>query len=111
MTPEELFDELHARAERESHVLLQQVGAIRADSLNTFSWPTGARIVQAMRPLAQEFDDQITRAAYNVGLRVRRGRFQCPVCSNPDCPDAIFVPEGFQLYGGKSANYISNFFG
>ena len=111
MDAEALFDELYKKAEARMHVLLRQVGRIRADKLNTFSWPTGVRIVNGMQPLFAEFDAKLTKTAYDVRLRVRRGRHQCPFCHNPDCPDAVFVPEGYQLFGPKeTAAYIAGFF-
>ena len=112
MEVSQLFDDLYRQATSREHVRLRQAAQMKADPLDTFPWPVAGRVIGGMKSLADAFDDELVRTARQSGLRVRRGTFQCPFCKNPDCPDAVFVPEGYVLLHPQEAKaFISNFFG
>lgn len=101
MEAEQLFDELYAKSVGKEHVTLRQVGRLKQDPLDTFPWPTAVRIIREVGEICSGLDAELTKIATTNRMRVRRGSFQCPYCNNKDCPDAVFVPEGYVLLGPK----------
>jgi hypothetical protein len=92
-----LFEQLYEQAINREHVLLNQVARLKLDNVNTMSWPAAAAMLHGIKPISDSFDREILAIARRNKMRVREGHFYCPLCNNPDCPDAIFVPAGYQI--------------
>lgn len=97
MASQTLFEQLYEQAISREHVLLNQVARLRLDTVNTMSWPAAAAMLQGVKPITETFERELITIARRNKMRVREGRFVCPICSNPDCADAIFVPDGYQI--------------
>lgn len=91
-----LFDELYRTSYRRDHARIFRIIAIHKQYPEA-DWLTCARLCDQMIPLERYFENEILEIAYRNRMRVRQGRYVCPKCDDPNCPDAVFVPHGYVL--------------
>lgn len=103
-----LFDTLYDAAVSRDHARINRVNAIQERYAPGFT--KAAAILSRLDAYHQTFETELDALVVKNRMRVRKGRYVCPLCKQPDCPDAVFVIDAKLLMtSAELSAYLHNF--
>lgn len=79
-----VFVELYQQATRREHAKVVQVQAL-VSYAGVTDVLAATRLAGTLQTLGADIDEQLLATARNNRMRVRKLRYRCPMCQQPDC--------------------------
>lgn len=104
----DLFDQLYDEAVSRDHAIINRINMIQQSYSPGFV--RASAIVSRLDEYHQMFEDQLSSIVSRHRMRVRKGRYICPLCKKSDCPDAVFVVDvKLVMTPAELSAYLNNF--